>query len=64
LSKITEYSKKVYINQDLTFAQRAGLKLLLDERNKLNQAEITGKTPFRYVIRNDKLKKIEFKGGQ
>nr|XP_047141425.1 uncharacterized protein LOC105844248 [Hydra vulgaris] len=40
-----EYKKKVYINQDLTFAQRESRKLLLKEKNRLNNAD--NNQPFR-----------------
>ena len=59
LNKIEKYKSKVYINQDLTIAERAGLKLLLEERKKLNKEEEDNNSPFRYVIRNDKLEKIK-----
>ena len=61
LSNIEEYKNKVYINADLTFRERASLKLLLDERKKLNKIEQDSSSPFRFVIRNDMLEKIEIK---
>ena len=59
LTKLEKYKNKVYINQDLTIAERAGLKLLLDEKKKLNKAEEDQNSPFRYVIRNDRLERIK-----
>ncbi len=59
LNNINEFKGKVYINQDLTIAERASLKMLLSERKRLNQIEIDNKSPFRYVIRNDKLQRLQ-----
>jgi hypothetical protein len=61
LRKFEEYKNKVYINPDLTFRERASLKLLLEERKKLNKAELDKSSTFRFVIRNDMLEKIEIK---
>jgi hypothetical protein len=33
--------------------------MLLTERNKLNKIETDGKTPFRWIIRNDRLEKFK-----
>lgn len=60
LSK-TKFKEKVYINQDLTYRERASLKVLLEERKKLNKIEQEKNSPFRYIIRNDMLDKIEIK---
>jgi hypothetical protein len=59
LNNISEYKGKVYINADLTIAERSGLKMLLTERNRLNKIESDNNSPFRYVIRNDKLEKFK-----
>ncbi len=61
LSKFEEYKSKVYINPDLTFRERASLKLLLEERKKLNKVELDNSSSFRFVIRNDMLEKIIIK---
>jgi hypothetical protein len=59
LNNLVAYKDKVYINPDLTIAERASLRMLLTERNKLNKIETDGKTPFRWIIRNDKLEKFQ-----
>ena len=59
LNNLSEYKDKVYINSDLTIAERASLRMLLTERNKLNKIETDSSTPFRWVIRNDKLEKFK-----
>jgi hypothetical protein len=61
LSKVEEYKNKVFINPDLTFRERANLKLLLEERKKLNRVELDNSSSFRFVIRNDMLEKIIIK---
>ena len=58
-NQINEYKNKVYINPDLTVAERASLKMLLTERNRLNKTVTDGGSPFRWVIRNDKLEKFK-----
>lgn len=60
LSK-TKFKEKVYINQDLTYRERASLKVLPEEREKLNKIEQEKNLPLRYIIRNDMLDKIEIK---
>ena len=59
LNNLVAYKDKVYINPDLTIAERASLRMLLTERNKLNKIETDGKTPFRWIIRNDRLEKFK-----
>jgi hypothetical protein len=61
LNKIEAYKNKVFINPDLTYRQRASLKLLLSERKRLNKIEEDKSSTFRFVIRNDMLQKIEIK---
>jgi hypothetical protein len=61
LSKVEEYKNKVYINPDLTFREKPSLKLLLEERKKLNKVELDNSSSFRFVIRNDLLEKINIK---
>ena len=57
--KDSENYKEVFINMDLTFAQRETQKQLLDEKKKLN-AELskTNKNEM-YIIRNERLKLVE-----
>jgi hypothetical protein len=59
LDKVDKFKNKVYINPDLTIAERAALKLLLEERSKLNKMEKENQTPFRFIIRNGSLRKIQ-----
>ena len=61
LNKVETYKDKVFINPDLTYRERASLKMLLDERKKLNKQEEDKNSTFRYVIRNDLLERIELK---
>jgi hypothetical protein len=61
LNGIKEYKKRVFINPDLTYRERASLKLLLGERKRLNEEEENKKSSFRFVIRNDLLERIEIK---
>ena len=52
---------EVFINPDLTYREKASLKLLLDERKRLNKEEENKNSTFRFVIRNDLLERIEIK---
>ncbi len=61
LNGIKEYKKRVFINPNLTYRERASLKLLLGERKRLNEEEENKKSSFRFVIRNDLLERIEIK---
>jgi hypothetical protein len=61
LNAVEEYKNRVFINPDLTYRERASLKLLLGERKRLNKEEKNKSSTFRFVIRNDLLERIEFK---
>ena len=61
LNAVEEYKNRVFINPDLTYRERASLKLLLGERKRLNKEEENKNSTFRFVIRNDLLERIEFK---
>lgn len=51
---------KVFINMDLTFAQRLTQKQLILERNAKNKEFESNKSKYRLRIRNEKLEKYEF----
>jgi hypothetical protein len=61
LNTVEEYKNRVFINPDLTYRERASLKLLLGERKRLNKEEENKNSTFRFVIRNDLLERIEIK---
>ena len=61
LNAVEEYKNRVFINPDLTYRERASLKLLLGERKRLNKEEENKNSTFRFVIRNDLLERIEIK---
>ena len=61
LNKLPNYKDKVFINPDLTYRERASLKMLLEERKKLNKQEEDKNSSFRFVIRNDLLERIDIR---
>lgn len=59
LHKINEKFKNVFINPDLTNAERVFFKQLRDERNSLNESEDIRKTDFKWIIKEKKLIRVK-----